>query len=112
MPVALEVGKATFHLFNTVKWVVIAVCAVLTATLPNLRRKWFIFIIFVIILAAQTFWLLPALDVRADAIIAGAQADATHYHWSYIALEVFKLLLALVATRFYLREGKSSCRLI
>lgn len=107
MPVALEVGKATFHLFNTVEWVLIGLIVVLTTTFPNMRRKWPIFILIFGTLLAQTFWLLPTLDISADVVIAGDQPQPSHYHLIYIAFEILKLLLAFFAAWFYSRELKS-----
>lgn len=111
MPVALEVGKATFHFFNIVEWMMIAIATILTAALSNMHHKWLIFIGIGTVLIAQTFWLLPILDVRADAVIAGALLKPGNYHWIYIALEILKVLLVLVAAWFYSREIKS-CRLM
>lgn len=97
MPVALEVGKATFHLFNIVEWSVIVMASVLTVFLPYTRRKWLALVALATVLIAQSFWLLPILDGRADAVIAGSLSEPGHHHWVYIVLEVIKLLLTLVA---------------
>lgn len=106
MSVALEVGKVTFHLFNNIELGIIGIGAILTAVLPDIHRKWLVFIGLLVILLAQTFWLLPSLDVRADAVIAGAKLETGYHHWFYIALEMLKLLLALGAAWFYSREAK------
>ncbi|MEZ5902955.1 MAG: hypothetical protein R3D88_06570 [Alphaproteobacteria bacterium] len=64
IPVALEVGKATFHLFNSVEWGVIILVIVLTKTSPAIRKKWLMCALMFIALSVQSFWLLPALDIR------------------------------------------------
>ncbi|MCB2406998.1 hypothetical protein [Hymenobacter lucidus] len=48
------------------------------------------------ILLLQTFWLLPALDVRALALLAGHPAPPSSLHMVYIGLEVVKLLTLLL----------------
>ncbi len=106
MPVALEVGKATFHLFNKIEWAVMAMASVLTAFLPYTRRKWLALVPLVTILIAQSFWLLPILDGRADAVIAGALPEPGHHHWVYIVLDVIKILLTLVAAWFCSKGGR------
>lgn len=48
------------------------------------------------ILLLQTFWLLPVLDVRALALLAGHPAPPNALHPVYIGLEVVKLLTLLL----------------
>jgi len=48
-----------------------------------------------VILLAQTFWLLPALDVRATVVLAGHTPPPSSLHTLYIVLEVVKLLALL-----------------
>jgi len=97
MPVALEVGKATFHLFNAIEWGVMIAIIVLTAISKNIPTKWFMALTLVALLALQSFWLLPALDIRTDEVIAGGTPSPGHYHWFYIAAEIVKLALTIIA---------------
>ncbi|WP_180754523.1 hypothetical protein [Hymenobacter sp. DG01] len=48
------------------------------------------------VLLLQTAWLLPALDVRALALLAGHPAPPNSLHTVYIGLEVVKLLTLLL----------------
>lgn len=48
-----------------------------------------------LILLTQTFWLMPALIARIDAIVAGQPPPASSTHVFYIVLEMAKLLLLL-----------------
>ncbi|TGE24821.1 hypothetical protein E5K00_06355 [Hymenobacter aquaticus] len=48
------------------------------------------------ILLLQTYWLLPALDARALALLAGHPAPPSALHSVYIGLEVVKLLTLLL----------------
>ena len=107
MPVALEVGIATFHLFNLIEWCVIITAIILTAISSKTSQNWSMAIILLSIIMLQTFWLLPVLDVRADEVIAGGTPDPGHYHWFYIIAEIFKLLLTIMAAWFCSRKDKS-----
>jgi len=48
------------------------------------------------ILLAQTFWLLPALDVRATAVLAGRTRPPSSLHLLYIVVEIIKLIFLLL----------------
>lgn len=104
MPVALEVGKATFHLFNSVEWGVIILVIILTKISPDIRKKWLMCGVLLVVLSIQSFWLLPALDIRADAVIAGHPLSSGYLHLFYILIECLKLLLTLTASWLFLRD--------
>lgn len=104
MPVALEVGKATFHLFNSVEWGVIILLIILTKISPDIRKKWLMCGLLFAALSIQSFWLLPALDIRTDIVIAGGQPSLGYLHWLYIIIECFKLFLMLTASWMFLKE--------
>ncbi len=101
--VALDVGRHTFAVFNTVEWLLSVVLA--AAVLAGDRRWLSISAIVVVIflVAAETFWLLPLLDQRVGMIIAGQWPSSSNLHNLYIAFEVAKLLalmaVALVMAR-------------
>lgn len=107
MPVALEVGKATFHLFNLIEWCVIVAAMILTAISSKTSQNWPIAILLLSIVMLQTFWLLPVLDVRTDEVIAGGTPDPGHYHWFYIIAEIFKLVLTIMAAWFCSRKVRA-----
>lgn len=107
MPVALEVGKGTFHLFNLIEWCVIVTVIILTAISSKASQNWSLAIILLSIIMLQTFWLLPILDVRADEVIAGGTPDPGHYHWFYIIAEIAKLLLTIMAAWFCSRKVRA-----
>ncbi|MGN6670289.1 MAG: DUF4149 domain-containing protein, partial [Candidatus Nucleicultricaceae bacterium] len=83
MPVAIEVGMVTFHLFNKIEWVLCISILLLTFWT---RVSWWplvcVGIVFVL-LSFETFYLIPALDVRARHIIAGGMAEPSVLHWFY-----------------------------
>lgn len=108
LPTALDVGRVTFGLFNKVEWG----CWLLLAIAVGLERRGWLWVslgALGVMLVAQTFWLLPVLDVRVERIIDGQPAEPTYHHLAYVALEAAKaLVLALVAAgslRRRVRQG-------
>lgn len=96
MPIALEVGKATFHVFNKIEWGVL-ILVVLAAYLHSPHMlKWWLIGMLAMLMALESFWLLPALDIRADLVIAGGSAAPSKLHWFYIMADVIKLITLLV----------------
>ncbi|MDH7799202.1 MULTISPECIES: hypothetical protein [unclassified Beijerinckia] len=60
------------------------------------------------LLATQTFWLLPILDARVSAIIAGAEIPNSNHHLLYIATEAAKAMLLFglsLASQIQLARG-------
>ena len=94
---ALDVGRVTFGLFSKVEWGVAALLLLATgiAGLPRLPSLGAAAL--GLLLAAQAIWLLPILDVRVAAVIAGQPLPPTWHHTAYGVLEAVKaaLLLAL-----------------
>ena len=94
---ALDVGRVTFGLFSRVEWglAALSVITVASAGLPRLRAA--AVAALVVMLALQALWLLPVLDDRVAAIIAGQYPPPSVHHTVYGAIEAAKacLLLAL-----------------
>jgi hypothetical protein len=95
LPVALDVGRYTFGVFNKIElgW------GVLTLILLALgaRRGWNMFgvaVAFVMVLI-EMLWLLPALDARVDMIIAGQTPPPSSLHSLYVVVELLKLVALL-----------------
>jgi hypothetical protein len=96
MPVALEIGKATFHVFNKVEWCVCLLLVFLTGVSSGSSLKWFFTCSLLGLLLLETFYFLPLLDIRADQIIAGESVKPTLMHWFYIGVDVLKIVLAFI----------------
>lgn len=98
-PVALDVGRVTFALWNDIEWLVLAL---LVPPLVLLRPDHFIGVatfVLGLLLLIQTAMLLPALEGRARAILAGAApASRSADHRNYVAIDILKIciLLAIV----------------
>lgn len=93
---ALEVGRVTFALFSRIEWGLCALLALSIAIGTSRPWRWIGCLLLAALLVAQTAWLLPVLDARVGAIIAGAEPMASFHHILYIATEAAKALLLLV----------------
>ncbi|MBA9076725.1 hypothetical protein [Rufibacter quisquiliarum] len=90
LPLGLGIGRLVFGVMNKVE---IALCSVaILGLLFNhaTKKEWTLVSCFTVILLLQTFWLLPALDVRALAIINGNNPGSSNLHFMYVALEFLK----------------------
>lgn len=90
LPVALDVGRHTFMVFNRTEWLLSFALTGLILFGPWSRVS-VTGAIVVALVAAETFWLLPLLDSRVDVIIAGQQPAPSRLHTLYILFEVTKL---------------------
>jgi hypothetical protein len=93
LPVALEVGKVTFALFTRCEWglTLLLATSVFFSWAPKIEKVCAAAAIGLV--ATQALWLLPALDARVDALIAGAKLEPSPHHLLYAASEGAKLLL-------------------
>ncbi|MPZ37168.1 MAG: DUF4149 domain-containing protein [Rhizobiales bacterium] len=92
LPVALDVGRHTFAVFSKVEWLL---SAVLLGTVLAGDRTWpsvSVAAVAILLVAAETIWLLPLLDQRVGMIIAGERPAPSNLHNLYIAFELAKLL--------------------
>lgn len=100
LPVALDVGRATFHAFGKVEWLLsmLLVISMLSqrGDTPVRTVDWLLAGGAIAIVAAQATWLIPRLDVRVAAIIAGEQPPKSHLHTVFAGLEFVKLLTLFI----------------
>ncbi|MBT2558686.1 hypothetical protein J7E24_12885 [Hymenobacter sp. ISL-91] len=95
VPLGLGIGRLVFQALNKVE-IGLAVLAIVAAFRLKVPANLVLPLgLLAAVLAAQTLWLLPALDVRALALLAGRTPPASDLHHIYIGAEVFKLLLLL-----------------
>lgn len=110
LPVALEVGRATFHLLSRIEWGLAAVLALLVWRARPPRATTIIAALLVLLVVANALLLLPALDARATLVIAGAVPPPSHLHHFYMAAEAIKLCLLLALATAALRRLKGETR--
>lgn len=90
----LGIGKIVFGALNKMEWVfalIVFIYFVLNRGAPG--KLWYGCV--VLILIAQTFWLLPGLDARADIIISGKETPPSSLHWIFVIAELVKVVLLL-----------------
>lgn len=95
-PVAFDVGRTVFSMFNKIQVVMLVlmiICAFFAALLP--LDKGLIAAI-TLILLLQVFWLFPELGQRVDLILNNIKPEPTYKHGLYGFFEIAKLLLLFV----------------
>lgn len=95
LPAALDVGRHTFSVYNRAELALVAVLILLGAGSRMWRRRYLALSVPGVIVAAQAAWLIPALDARVSAIIAGQTPPASSLHALYIGAEAAKVLWLL-----------------
>lgn len=108
LPVALDVGRTTFHVFTRVEWILGLALVLLLHALRHRRLILLGALLVVSILLVQALYLLPELDLRVAAIIAGQTPPPSSLHTWYAAAEAGKLaaLFALGLAGLRAREQK------
>lgn len=101
LPVALEIGRETFRIYNAVE-VLLGLIVVVLAANSTSRRRWGGWLtVPLAIVAVQVVWLSPLLAARTDLVQAGADPGPSPAHALYIAGETLKIgLLAIAGFRF------------
>jgi hypothetical protein len=90
----LSIGRLVFFVLNKIEIVFAVLMSI--ALFTHRPKKTFPvigFAIILVLLALETLWLLPALDVRAEQVIAGTAEPYSSTHLFYIAFDAVKFLL-------------------
>lgn len=103
LPIGLSIGRLVFNALNKMEWffAAVLVAGYFFNKVPIDYSGFILFAIAVCLLIIQTFWLLPALDMRANIVISGKTAAASSLHWYFVIAEVIKLA-SLIALGFQL----------
>lgn len=94
----LGIGKIVFSALNIAELILAAILAAAFFAVSSAKIARFVFGVIALILLVQTFWLMPVLTNRADAIISGAPPPDSSIHIFYIVFEVVKVILLLALT--------------
>ena len=92
-PVALDVGRATFTVWNDVEWLVLAMLIPPLVFAPASRFTAVSTLVLGVLLFMQSMILLPALNARVTAIQAGNRPAGSPDHRTYIVIDGLKLLI-------------------
>lgn len=93
---ALDVGRATFFVFE---WVECALAVVLIFILFRLKQSQLtqaVCIFVLTVLGIQYFYLLPALDHRVELILQDQEIAKSSLHYFYVAAEALKVVTLIV----------------
>lgn len=104
VPLGLGIGKLVFGALNLMEWVFTAIVAAnfFLGSNKSLEKPKMLFLIPVLLLLVQSIWLLPALDVRATALIAGQEIAESNLHYFYVGCEIIKVVaLFLLGIKLY-----------
>jgi len=96
LPVALDVGRVTFHLFSRIEWIMamLLIMALLAGGSPT--RLKIVSCVLLSLILIEGIWLLPNLYARAHAIISGNTPAPSSHHILYAATELLKASTLLV----------------
>lgn len=93
----LSIGKLIFTALNRMEWVFVLILMIMT--LPRIKQLPARFNIMggcvLFFLVVQTFFLLPALNQRAEMIIAGIEPESSPVHILFGIFEILKVLTLL-----------------
>ncbi|MEZ4911510.1 MAG: hypothetical protein R2774_11705 [Saprospiraceae bacterium] len=93
LPLGLDVGRVVFNALNSVEWVfeMVIFISIVWNSAEVLDWQSIFFVVLLILLLIQTFWLLPALDIRAELYISGQIAPASNLQFYYLGMEIVKV---------------------
>ena len=97
VPLGLGIGRIVFAALNKLELALSATALLSAAVRRAPAHVWAALGLLSAVLLLQTLWLLPALDLRATALLAGHPPLPSNLHKTYIGLEVVKLLTLLLA---------------
>lgn len=93
VPLGLGIGRLVFNALNKTEWFFAVLIGInLIVSKHTLKQASTIFFALpIVLLLLQTFWLLPALDTRAELVINGATSEPSTLHWWFVGLEIIKV---------------------
>lgn len=105
----LGIGKIVFTALNRIECAIAVILAIVFFAFAATKSARIVFVIILMILAAQTFWLMPDLMARIDLITGGQTPPESGTHFIYIAFEIIKdvcLLILSVLVNYQFKNEK------
>jgi len=105
LSLGLGIGKLVFGALNIMEWifVLLILVEVLIKKRPLFHKGNILFFLVLAIVVLETFWLLPALDHRAELVIVGQKLSESYLHFYYVGFEIIKLVCLLFFGRKLLK---------
>ncbi|NEN22603.1 hypothetical protein G3O08_03675 [Cryomorpha ignava] len=93
LPLGLGIGRLVFGALNKIEWVfaIAIIVNLLFVKGNNLTPGSILYFIPLVLLAIQSFWLLPVLDTRAETYLSGEIPPASNLHFYYVGMEFIKV---------------------
>ncbi|MDX6182442.1 hypothetical protein SGQ44_07750 [Flavobacterium sp. Fl-77] len=94
LSIGLGIGKLVFGVLNKIEILLLFTIIIISFNIMSqiLKINKLLFLIVIIALVLQTFWILPILDFRAKSIIEGLKPIPSFFHLYFILLELIKLV--------------------
>lgn len=108
LPLGLGIGRIVFDALNKMEWI-FSIIIILNLFFSNEKKiTWnnVYFSIAFFILLIQTFWLLPALDARAELHIQNKIVLPSNIHFYYIILEMIKVISLSIFGILFIKKTK------
>ncbi len=90
LPIGLSIGRLIFGALNKVEWV-LAFIILMHLILIRSRTALIYIAVPIVLLLAQTFLLLPALNERVDMVLLGNEVSRSFLHFYYLSMELIKV---------------------
>lgn len=111
LPIGLGIGRLVFGALNKVELVLATAIVIDILFSRDPRKRQTLVAVPVLVLLVQTSYVLPALDARAERVIAGPDPGPSDLHFIYVALEVVKVAaLAVFGIRSFERAHERDTR--
>jgi len=96
LPVGIDVTRHVFTAFIRIELGLAALTLILALLARPGRLAWALLALLWLIVAMQSFWLLPALDARADQLLQGQEPAPGSLHALFVGSETTKLVVLLL----------------
>ncbi|MES2566865.1 MAG: hypothetical protein V4565_08360 [Bacteroidota bacterium] len=98
LQLGLGIGRLVFNALNKVELVMAGAILINLMFSNNPYKEWpnLLFMLALVILVVQTFYLLPALDQRAETIINAGKVVSSNLHFYYVGVEFIKVISLII----------------
>ena len=104
--IAVGIGRLVFSTLNRIEIVLSVLLSWSVVRGSREPIKWRALGVIVAIVATQTFWLLPALDARAQLLFDGTPPEPSLHHILFIGIEGIKVLALFILGSVAVRRKK------
>jgi hypothetical protein len=95
-PLGIDVTRQVFTAFGRIELGLAAVTLVLALVVRPGPILWALLVLLWLMVAAQSAWLLPVLDMRADQLLQGQEPAPGPWHGLFVGSEITKLVALLL----------------